>query len=133
MEFRYLSLVVALVTLTACAAGQQQTSQRTPVRDSNQLTAQELQGTQYQNAFDLIQTTRPRWLQPRGPQSFTDRTAGEVMVYLDGTRIGGPSTLRRIMASDMESAQYLNASEAASRYGLNHSGGAILISTRRER
>jgi hypothetical protein len=70
-------------------------------------------------------------LQARGPQSFTDRSAGGVVVYLDGTRIGGASTLRRIMASDMETAQYLSASEAASRYGLNHSGGAILITTRR--
>lgn len=101
------------------------------MRESNQITAKELEGTQYQNALDLIQSTRPRWLQGRGPQSFTDRSAGAVVIYLDGTRIGGASTLRRIMANDMEAAEFLTASEAMSRYGMNHSGGAILIRTRR--
>jgi hypothetical protein len=128
-------VVVLSATLAACASGGGATAnkQRVPVRESSQLTAKELEGTQHQNAFDLIQSTRPRWLQKRGPQSITDRNAGSVVVYLDGTRIGGAATLRRIMAGDMEAAEYLTASEAMSRYGMNHSGGAILITTRRPR
>lgn len=135
MQSRVWFVFVFALVLAACASagGETATRQRAPVRESSQITAKELEGTQYQNAFDLIQSTRPRWLQGRGPQSFTDRSAGTVVVYLDGTRIGGASTLRRINASDMEAAEFLTASEAMSRYGMNHSGGAILIKTRRPR
>jgi hypothetical protein len=135
MQSRARFVFMFVIALAACASagGETANTQRLPVRESNQITAKELEGSQHQNAFDLIQSTRPRWLRGRGPQSFTDRGAGAVVIYLDGTRIGGASTLRRIMASDMEAAEFLSASEAMSRYGMNHSGGAILIQTRRPR
>jgi len=135
MQSRGWFVFAFVMGLAACASGGGETAnkQRPPVRESSQITAKELEATQHQNAYDLIQSTRPRWLRGRGPQSFTDRGAGAVVIYLDGTRIGGASTLRRIMASDMEAAEFLTASEAMSRYGMNHSGGAILITTRRPR
>lgn len=135
MQSRVRFVILFALVLTACASGGGETAnkQRAPVRESNQISAKELEATQHQNAFDLIQSTRPRWLQGRGPHSITDRNAGTVVIYLDGTRIGGASTLRRIMASDMEAAEFLTASEAMSRYGMNHSGGVIMIKTRRPR
>ena len=120
-------LLMVGITLASCAHGRadgQPPSQ-------NRITLEEIQGSEYQNALELIQRKRPRWLNTK-PNSVAIRSANEVAVYLDGTHLGGPATLRRIMASDMGEAEYLTAAEILSRSGLNHPAGAIMITTRRE-
>lgn len=54
-----------------------------------------------------------------------------VVEWFDNTRMGGVDFLYQISAMDVESMQHLNAAEASSRFGLNHTGGAILVVTRR--
>jgi len=102
-----------------------------PRRQANRITTEEIRQAQTQNAYDMIRALRPAWLQTRGAQSITNPGAGQVVVYLDGTRAGGAETLRQIPALDVESAHYLSGPEAGSRFGLDHTGGAILITTRR--
>ena len=99
--------------------------------EPNRLTVEEMQGSEHQNALELIQRKRPRWLNTK-PVSVAIRSATEVAVYLDGTHMGGPTTLRRIMTADVAEAEYLTAAEILSRSGLNHPAGAILITTRRD-
>lgn len=118
-------------SLAGCAANPAAGDDQGPRRQSNQITAEEIQAAQAQNLYDLIRSLRPNWVAPRGQQSLTNPTAGQVMVYLDGTRAGGPDILRQIRPTDVELVHYLGATEAASRFGLDHSGGAILVTTRR--
>jgi hypothetical protein len=127
---QFVMLLVAALAI-GCASSSNRTSAGKSARDTYHITAEELTGTHHQNAYDLIRAKRPQWLQRRGTSAM--RSAGEAVVYVDGTRTGGPEALRRIMVNDIQEAEYLNASEAMSRYGLNHTGGAILLLTRRSR
>ena len=51
-------------------------------------------------------------------------------VYLDGAKYGDTQTLKIINGERVSRVQYLNGSEATTRYGADHVGGAILITTR---
>ncbi len=120
-------LLMSAVALTACAHG----GSSTQPREENRITVEEIQGSEQYNALELIQRKRPRWLNTK-QVSVAIRSANEVAVYLDGTHLGGPTMLRRIMAADMAEAEYVTAAEILSRSGLNHPSGAILITSRRD-
>jgi hypothetical protein len=87
------------------------------------------------NLFDLINRERPHWLNRRSmampTSSRTPSDGGDVVVYRDGIRMGGAVTLRDIPTDIVESVRFLSGSEAASRFGLNHQYGAILVLTRK--
>ncbi len=99
-------------------------------RDRNRITFEEIRTGPRSNALDLVQTLRPRWLQVRGPTSFDTSRENPVMVYVDGVRVGGPAQLRLVPVLTIESLLFLTPTEASSRYGLDHTNGAILITTR---
>lgn len=138
-----LALLMWASLLAGCAANRSAEEGQTSRRQTNLLTAAEIQQeNRAQHAFDLIRALRPNWLQIRGVQSLgspseqrpgerepTTRTAVDVMVYVDGLRMGGPGILRQILASDIQEARYLGPTEASARFGTDHTGGAILITT----
>jgi hypothetical protein len=51
----------------------------------------------------------------------------DVVVYVDQTRMGGPSTLAQIPITDVKEIQYLSATDATQRYGTGHGAGAIIV------
>jgi hypothetical protein len=126
-----LVLAVLLLALVGCASAPAAGGEAPARRQTNLITLEEIQQhAQASDAFEVIRALRPNWLRTRGQQSLSDPTAGQVVVYLDGTRAGGPGFLRQIAVQNMQSAQYLNAGEATSRFGTGHTGGVILIVTR---
>jgi hypothetical protein len=54
----------------------------------------------------------------------------EIVVYLDGNRLGGVDELRGIGANTISSIAYLDAPSATIRYGTGHTQGAIVITTK---
>lgn len=127
---RLLRLTPVLILL-GCGAGAGGTSDHGPVwtLGSNELTAAELAVRDYESAFDAVRALRPNWLRQRGRASLTRQAASQVVVYLDGTRVGGPDYLRQLRASDVAVMEYLNAADATNRYGTGHVGGAIVVRT----
>lgn len=81
-------------------------------------------------AYDAVSRLRPEWLRRRGQISLQDPSAGEVVVYLDGVRYGGPRSLETIRVEIVAHMEYLDASDATTRFGTGHGGGAILVRTR---
>ena len=55
---------------------------------------------------------------------------GEVQVHLDDVRLGGVGTLREIPVIDVSYMQFYDPASASARWGLDHSHGAIYVSTR---
>jgi len=51
-----------------------------------------------------------------------------VMVYVDGTKMGGVQELKRIPAQDVHEIRFLSGSDAQQRYGAGHAAGAIQVS-----
>jgi hypothetical protein len=141
---RFFALTAVVAVLLGCSGSRSGDSSQAPRRQANLITTEEIQAARStQHAYDLIRMLRPQWLQQRGVQSLgspVEMRPGErqptqagiaVKVYLDGSRVGGVEVLRNVLASDVLSAQYLGGPEAASRFGTDHGGGAILITSRR--
>ncbi len=129
-------MVRALVTGTwlalgaglGCALGAR-TEERAPSASlDDPLAQEEIAATQQGSLLEIIQRLRPAWLRTRG-QPFLGRQ--EIVVYLDGFRIGGADALRTISSQDVFEVRYLDASEATVRYGTGHPAGAIEVKSKR--
>jgi hypothetical protein len=121
MRSSILVALAAIIVLAGCA-----TPGDGPRMNPNRLTAEELASREFNTAYDAVQLMRPQWF--RGDRAGTGVPA---TVYLDGSRMGGPDSLRQIRAEGVVSMQFLSASEASTRFGMGHGGGAILVNTGR--
>lgn len=119
---RAAALVLALA-LGACAAK----APGSPRPNPNLITRAEIEQEGPSSAYDLVQKLRPTWLLERN-RSFSQAT--QVVVYLDGTRLGGPDELRNLSTTDLEKLEYLDERRATARFGAGHVNGAILVTTR---
>jgi hypothetical protein len=96
----------------------------------NVLLGDEIQAATVATAYEAVARLRPEWLRQRGRVSIRDPGAGALVVYLNGMRQGGASALEGIAAENVAGMEYLNGSEATTRFGTGHGGGAILVRMR---
>ena len=84
------------------------------------------------NALMAVRRLRPEFLARHAfPRPGEVGETGYAVVYLDGTRLGGPETLETIPLSIVFRIRYLRASEASAWVGREHRGGVIAVSTTR--
>ena len=84
------------------------------------------------NALTAVRRLRPEFLARHAPPRVGEvGETGYAVVYLDGTRLGGPETLETIPLSFVYRIRFLRASEAAAWVGREHRGGVIAVSTTR--
>jgi len=117
-------LMLCIVTAACSARGAGSGTTRT---DVNTITAAEMAASGHADAYSLVQSLRPQWLRVRGASSIASRET--VRVYLDGSLLGGPDHLRQLSTHSINSLRYLDGLEASQRWGLDHGGGAIMVST----
>jgi hypothetical protein len=121
-------LVIGIVTLSpGCASSGSAGS----AGSGRSITYEEIQRTGANNAYEIVQQLRPGWLRSRGRISIQDGGAGFPVVYLDSTRYGELATLRQFNVNIIERIDMIDARDATTRYGTGHSGGVILVTTRR--
>jgi hypothetical protein len=122
-----LSFVILLIGGACAAASPGAGPART---QTSVITAEEIRERgQYSHLYDLVQALRPRWVQTRGPDTFIGQP-GQVQVHVDGNRLGSVDALRTLSPSGVTSIRWVAPTEAAALYGLDHSHGAIIVSTR---
>ena len=129
-----IAAVVAFVT-AGCASSPagsgatQQSSSPSRARSSRDvITQEELAKVDVQNALDAVRRLRPSFLQTHGGMTSSITQGGQdVVVYVDNTKMGGPSTLAQIPITDVKEIQYLNGTDATQRYGTGHGSGAIIV------
>jgi hypothetical protein len=134
MNTRSFLLLAAVVVLPGCAspAGGSGASQQSAARpahgSADRITADELGTIDVQNALQAVQRLRPNFLQNRGGAS-SSLTQGpqDVVVYVDQTRMGGPSALAQIPITDVKEIQHLSGTDATQRYGTGHGSGVIIV------
>ena len=124
---RLAALALVLGAAVACASSTQgpRSSGR---RDARILGAEEIRTSSASNMYDVIRSQRPEWLIKRGQTSIN--LEGDIVVYVDNVALGGPESLKSIDVQSVQSARFLNASEAQMRYGVGHMHGAIVVITR---
>lgn len=121
-----LLLLAALLTPIACAA---RTDEGSGERFDLITQAEMQKHGRYSNLYDVIEILRPRWLQPQGGGDTFMGAEGRVQVHMDGARLGDVAVLRNLAPAGVTSISWLRPHEASSRYGFDHSHGAIIIST----
>ena len=110
------------------------------------ITAEEIERVHVQNGYEAVQKLRPALLRQRQvasangqggvskdapPITGTNVSAGNLIVYVDGTRIGDINQLREISASSIATMRYYSASEAQMKWGSGHPGGVIEVISKR--
>jgi hypothetical protein len=127
--FRFVS-VLAASAIYACASGGSSDTEQRPTRperrDAFVISERELGTSTARNALEAVQKLRPQWLRGRGSGSF-GRAPDVVMIYLNDVRLGGPPALAQLMTDGVKEIRYFNAADATSRWGTDHTAGAIVV------
>jgi hypothetical protein len=125
---RCAGLLLGLFLIVGSACSSRSDQERRPSASLDRISFEEVRGTSYSSALELVQGLRPQWLRSRAPVSFGAQV--EPVVYVDNVRYGGPATLSGIPAQAVESVERMSATAATQRWGTDHSGGVILVRTR---
>jgi hypothetical protein len=129
-------LAALMVTASSCASssgsGTSTTGKVAVRRNTNVITAQELSETGESNVYQAIEELRPQWVRGRSRASMREGgQSGDVVVYIEGARIGNASALQQISINGVYEVQYLDAGEATNRFGTGHTSGAIIVRTQK--
>jgi len=119
--------VAICIVLAACGANRVNDRRATPV-DQNIVLGDELARFGGTSLYDALRTLRPRWFQQRAPR-FDPREAEGPVVYVDGRRFGGMTSLGAILIKTVVTVRYYSPSEAQGRFGPGHLQGAIDVTS----
>jgi hypothetical protein len=108
----------------APAAGARSENRRV---DLNVITQEEIAGSQFGTAFDLVRARRPRWLTTGGTTAARSPRGNVLVVYVNKTRMGGPESLRSIAVAGVGSIRYYDPTSANMEFGNGHQGGVIQV------
>ncbi|MFQ5603095.1 MAG: hypothetical protein ACE5HS_07480 [bacterium] len=122
-----LILLLSFVFINACSSTSKSRSQS---QDKYVITNEVITNSSATNAFEIIQQHRPQWfirIPSRGTKSLYTDDASHPVVYMNDVRRGKIETLRQISSQAVKEIRYLKPREASLRFGLGHTGGAILL------
>ncbi len=119
-------LIIIVVMLFSCATSEQSKGSKSSTRDL--ISAEEIANSTARNAYEAIEKLRPNLLRYRGSRGRS--VAIEPVVYVDNLRYGGMGALHDISSVTIEKFQYLKATDATTRFGTNHMGGAFVVTTK---
>lgn len=125
--------VATVLLLCACggSAGRSRPGEPAPARRSDVVTQEELGNVVSSSMlYDALRALRPAWFR-RLPMTFRPDAEGDVVVYLDQNRLGGPETLRTITLASVTLVRHYSPADAQARFGLGHVHGAIQVVTSR--
>lgn len=126
------ALGIAISLAPGCAASRA----ATPVTDPDVITTDQILRSKVSNAYDLIATIRPQMFTAhgapttRGQQAPTlGRQTMPVVVYVDNVKVGPVAELKALGTLDVREIRYLSPRVATDRWGENHAGGVIYVTT----
>jgi outer membrane receptor for ferrienterochelin and colicin len=144
------SIILAAVALTALGASAAAQESKSTKKDRSVITADEIATAQVATVYQVIEKLRPYYLrraeQPRTIYGRTGNTsvAGEdspapgavvdggsesteLVVYVDGTEVGGVGELQRIQSDQVEQIRYLSGPDAQQQYGPRYAAGVVQV------
>jgi hypothetical protein len=134
---RVLTVAASITLAVGCAsAGESPASDDAEFISRNLLTAQQIEETRATNAYEAVERLKSHWLRTKGRSQMPSAPGvpqfeeNPVLAYLDDQRLGTVDQLRRVEIAAVQYIQYFSPAEASSRWGFNHGGGVIFVSTR---
>ena len=79
------------------------------------------------DALKAIRRLRPAFFRPYGPQSFVNGDAGQVHYSMDFGPLRPVSELVTLTTAMLVEIRYLDANDAANRFGLKANGGPVIV------
>jgi hypothetical protein len=125
-HLHHLLICLPLLVVMGCGGGRTGAGEAAPSRTSADLLLRE-QVRSYADAYQAVEALRSRWLNSRGPDSFSNPS--QVLVYRDDVQLGGVGTLRTISTVDIGYIRYYDGTTASARWGFGHGAGVIYVST----
>ena len=129
-------LLLLAAALAAGCAGRREEARTPPPQSRDVLTRGQIDESHATNAYEAVERLRSRWLRQRGTTQMPASPGGAqfrenpIAVYLDDQRLGTVETLRTIEVAAIRYMRVYPPVEAAARWGFNHGGGVIFVSTR---
>jgi hypothetical protein len=121
----HMTKTIALAAVLAACAAQ---GAATTASQRNVVTAQELSVAGDVNLYQALERVRPTFLRPRIGGGTTGVQSTTLTVFYDGMQMmEGLEHLREIAARNVQEVRFLEPQQANARFGGNHSGGAIVI------
>jgi hypothetical protein len=122
---------VGLVALSGCALIAPPVPQE-PITTSatvlrTYIPPEEIARSRANDAYDLVSERRPSWLVHKWGNRYVDR--GDIVVYVNRVRMGGPSALHDVAILDVYAVTMYDPSQANLRFGRSHPFGAINVQT----
>ena len=122
---RFLALAITLVFTAACSSGgTRDGSSAVPRMNRYVITVEEMRAQKILLSEEAVRVLRPTWLQQRGATTFG--VENQMRVYND-PGIKPLSGLHNLSSGQTPAVLYFPPLEAQTRFGLNHSQGAIAI------
>ena len=128
--------ILTLGIVVSFAAGCAATHSAIPVTDPDVITTDQIAKSKATNAYDVIATISPKMFiahgaaTTRGDQPSTPgRQALPVVVYIDNVKVGPIDELKTLGKVDVREIRYLSPRVATDRWGQNHAGGVIFVTT----
>ena len=118
--------VLALV-LGACATAQSGDSGSSR-RNPNVITAEEIEASMTNTAWDAVRRLRPTWLRSRGTRSLSGQVFPSVIV--DSMTPEPMEHLHNIDCRSIQEIRFFDAREATTRFGTGYPSGAIVVTTK---
>ena len=112
--------------MSACASS----GATSPRRSLDVITQAEMTATNLPSVYEAVQRLRPQWLRGRGSTSSMNNDPALPVIYVSGMRQGGPEALRSLRTNDVSEVRFISASDATTRWGTGHIGGAIEVIVR---
>lgn len=122
-------LILVLPLLLACGGRAANPASPRPNRDV--VTREQIDQSAATDGYTLVQRMRPDYLRPQRGATSIRSPAQNAVVYVDGVRRGGPDVLRSLRTNDLEEIRFITGRDATTRWGTDHGGGVIDITTRR--
>jgi hypothetical protein len=119
---KLLALALVAVLTAACTSGGAPSS--TPRTNRYVITIEEMRAQKIVYAEEAVRVLRPTWMQQRGATTFG--VENRVRIYTD-TSIKPLNGLHGVPDGQTPAVIYFPPLEAQTRFGLNHSQGAIAI------
>jgi hypothetical protein len=93
------------------------------------MTREEALASSSHYVYEAIERLHPTWLRVRSTGNMGDPSQ-EIVVYVDGQTMGGPSFLKTMSVEHIVAVQYFDAIQSAACFGDAAKAGAFLVTTR---
>ena len=136
MHARWLAVLVVAVSSGCASGGASSGTSARSSRSQDVIVEAEIasRARDATNALQIIEQLRPQMLRSRGSSSLApSATSDDALprVYVDDISYGNLNSLSNVNSTSIREIRFIKAGDATTRWGTGHTGGVILVTTKK--